>query len=83
MKPNRVRLFVKPYCGWCQQAMAWLDRRGVPYEKLDVTADRAVWAEMERLSGQNLAPVIQIDDRILADFGVPELEAFWRQLGLA
>lgn len=83
MKPHRVRLFVKPYCGWCHQAIAWLDRRGVAYEKLDVTADRAAWAEMERLSGQTLAPVIQVDDRVLADFGVPELETFWQQLGLA
>lgn len=83
MKPHRVRLFVKPYCGWCHQAIVWLDRRGVAYEKLDVTADRAAWAEMERLSGQTLAPVIQVDGRVLADFGVPELEAFWQQLGLA
>ena len=83
MKPNRVRLFIKPYCGWCRQAMSWLDRRGVPYEKLDVTADPAAWTEMKRLSGQTLAPVIQVDDRVLADFGVPELEAFWKQLGLA
>jgi glutaredoxin len=83
MKPHRIRLFVKPYCGWCHQAIAWLDRRGVAYEKLDVTADRAAWAEMERLSGQTLAPVIQVDGRVLADFGVAELETFWKQLGLA
>jgi glutaredoxin len=83
MKPHRVRLYVKPYCGWCHQAIAWLDRRGVAYEKLDVTADRAAWAEMERLSGQTLAPVIQVDGRVLADFGVPELETFWQQLSLA
>ena len=83
MKPHRVRLFVKPYCGWCHQAIAWLDRRGVAYEKLDVTTDRAAWAEMERLSGQTLAPVIQVDDRVLADFGVAELETFWQQPGLA
>ncbi len=83
MKPNRVRLFIKPYCGWCRQAMDWLDERGIVYEKLDVTADRAAWDEMKRLSGQTLAPVLQVDDRVLADFGVPELESFWSQLELA
>ena len=33
---TRVRLFIKPYCGWCREAMAWLDRRRIPYEALDV-----------------------------------------------
>jgi glutaredoxin 3 len=78
MKAQRVRLFIKPYCGWCHQAMAWLNRRGVQYEKLDVTGDRVAWAEMERLSGQTLAPVLDVDGKVLADFGVPELERFWK-----
>ena len=82
MKPQRTRLFIKPYCGWCHQAMAWLDRRGVSYEKLDVTADSAAWTEMEQLSKQTLAPVIEVDGQVLADFGVPELEQFWKRLGL-
>ena len=81
MKPSRVRLFIKPYCGWCRQAVAWLDQRGVPYETLDVIADRTAWAEMERISGQTLAPVIEVDGKVLADFGVPELERFWKTLG--
>jgi glutaredoxin len=77
MNTKRVRLFIKPYCGWCHQAMAWLDRRGVQYEKLDVIGDRAAWVEMERLSGQTLAPVIEVDGKVLANFGVTELERFW------
>jgi glutaredoxin 3 len=80
MKSNRVRLFIKPYCGWCRQAIAWLDQRGIAYEKLDVMADRAAWDEMEQLSGQTLAPVIQVDGRVLADFGAEELEEFWKTI---
>jgi glutaredoxin len=82
MNPRRIRLFIKPYCGWCRQAIAWLDQRQVPYEKLDVISDPSAWAEMERISGQTLAPVIEVDGHVLADFGVPELERFWRALGL-
>lgn len=61
--------------------MSWLDRRDIAYEKLDVLADREAWNEMEQLSGQTLAPVIQADGRVLADFGADELEAWWREEG--
>ncbi len=83
MKPQRVRLFIKPFCGWCRQAIDWLDRREVAYEKLDVLSDRDAWDEMERLSGQTLAPVIQVDGRVLADFGANELEEWWREQGFS
>lgn len=80
-QPRTVpRLFIKPYCGWCAQAMDWLDDHGIRYEVLDVIADQAAYEEMTQLSGQTLAPVIQVDGRLLADFGARELEAFWREL---
>ncbi len=76
----RTRLFIKPYCGWCHKAMHWLDDRHIPYEKIDVIADEAAFDEMVRLSGQELAPVIEVDGKILADFGPEELAKFWEKL---
>ena len=75
----KIRLFIKPYCPWCQKAMLWLDERGIKYEKLDVIADEVNFKEMVRLSGQELAPVIDVDGKVLADFGPEELEKFWKQ----
>ena len=75
-----VRLFIKPYCGWCHEASDWLDAHGVQYETLDVTADPAARKEMFRLSGQTLAPVIEVDGEVLADFGTDQLEEFWKGL---
>lgn len=80
MKPRRIRLFVKPYCGWCHEAEDWLDERGIAYEKLDVISDPAARREMNRLSGQTLAPVIEVDGEILADFDTNQLAAFWKKL---
>ena len=74
-----IRLFVKPYCPWCHKAQDWLNAHGVQYEKLDVISNRAAFDEMVKLSGQTLAPVIDVDEKILADFGPEELEAFWKQ----
>lgn len=72
-----ARLFIKPGCPWCSEAIAWLDRRGVSYEILDVIADPEARAEMHRLTGQTKAPSIEVDGRVLADFGAEELEAWW------
>ena len=74
-----IRLFVKPYCPWCHKAQHWLDERGVKYQTLDVMADRRAFAEMVNLSGQELAPVIDAEGKILADFGPEELARFWEQ----
>jgi len=80
MKPERVRLFIKAYCGWCDQAIEWLDERGVKYETLDVISDAKARKEMVKLSGQTLAPVIDVDGEILADFDTDQLEVFWKRL---
>ncbi len=80
MKPKRIRLFVKPYCGWCHKAIRWLDDHGVEYEQVDVTADEAAFDEMIRISGQDLAPVIDVNGQILADFGPDQLADFWNKM---
>ena len=76
----KTRLFIKPYCGWCDKAMRWLDDHDIKYEKIDVIADDAAFAEMVRVSGQELAPVLDVDGKVLADFGPEELEKFWKAL---
>lgn len=76
----KIRLFIKPYCGWCHKAQRWLDERGIQYETLDVIADPKAMDEMVRLSGQTLAPTIDVGGRVLADFGPEELEKFWELL---
>ena len=80
VKPKRIRLFIKPYCGWCDKAERWLDDRGVEYEKVDVITDEAAHDEMIQLSGRDLAPVLDVDGKILADFGPEQLANFWRKV---
>ena len=61
--------------------MSWLDRRGIAYEPLDVITDATAFSEMIRLSSQTLAPVIEVEGKILADFGAEELQRWWQQQG--
>ena len=79
----KIRLFIKPYCPWCHKAMRWLDDHDIEYEKLDVIADVSAYEEMVRLSGQELAPVIEADGKVLADFGPEELAKFLDKLKTA
>ncbi len=74
-------MFIKPFCGWCHKATRWLDAHGIDYEEVDVMSDETAYDEMIRLSGQELAPVIDVDGEILADFGPDQLAEFWNKLG--
>jgi len=60
--------------------MRWLDEHNVGYERVDVVADEAAYDEMIRLSRQELAPVLDVDGQILADFGPEQLSQFWSRL---
>lgn len=79
MRPHHIRLFVKAYCPWCHEAIDWLDERHINYETVEVNTDAAAFKEMVALSDQSKAPVIDVDGKILADFGVAELASWWEK----
>ena len=81
MKPKHVRLFIKPGCPWCDEAIEWLDARQIQYETLDVIRNAAAPAEMLELTGQTRAPSVEWDGHVLADFGADELEVAVSQWG--
>jgi len=60
--------------------MHWLDDHDIQYEKLDVIADSGAYKEMVKLSGQELVPVIDVDGKVLADFGPEQLPGFFENL---
>ena len=57
-----------------------MDDHEIEYQKIDVIADEAAFDEMIRISGQELAPVLDVDGRVLADFGPDELQKFWQTI---
>ncbi|MEY4483311.1 MAG: hypothetical protein RL693_763 [Verrucomicrobiota bacterium] len=80
MKPQSIRLFIKSGCPWCDEAMDWLNAKGITYTVLDVNRDAEARKEMQELTGQSKAPCIDVDDEILADFGADELEVWWKKM---
>jgi len=75
-----MKLYVKVWCPWCIEAEAWLKKRGLVYEQMDVLADPAAYARMREISGQSLTPTLELPDGdVLEDFDVGQLERFLRK----
>ena len=69
-------LYVKTGCPWCGEVSEFLSSHGIGYREKNVSQDAGALAEMERLSRQTKAPVLDWHGKILADFGVEELIPF-------
>jgi glutaredoxin 3 len=63
-----VKIYTTPTCGYCHQAKAFFTQTGVPFEEVDVSADRAAAQEMVDLTGQMGVPVIVIGDEVIIGF---------------
>ena len=47
---------------------------------MDVARNKAAYKEMVKISGQELAPVLDVDGQVLADFGPEELPGFFKRI---
>ena len=71
-----MRVFVKAGCPWCVDAVNYLNQEGYVFKEIDVLQDESAFEEMVSLSGQSLAPTLEVNGLVLPDFGVPELTVF-------
>jgi glutaredoxin 3 len=63
-----VKVYSTPTCPWCTVVKKYLASKDVPFEDLDVSADRNSALEMVQKSGQRGVPVIDIDGEIIVGF---------------
>lgn len=60
----KVEIFTKFLCPYCSRAKALLERKGVTFQEIDVTMDRAGFdAMVERAGGGRTVPQIFIDGK--------------------
>ncbi|MCB1098400.1 MAG: glutaredoxin family protein [Verrucomicrobiae bacterium] len=71
-----MRLFVKSGCPWCVDAVRYLRAEGYVFQEIDVLRDSAAFDEMIALSGQSLAPTLDVAGSVLPDFDVGQLKEF-------
>lgn len=59
MRP--VEIYTTPFCGYCAMAKRLLDRKGVAYHEIDISADPDLRAKMmQRANGRRTVPQIFI-----------------------
>lgn len=63
-----VRIYTSVSCPYCVQAKRLLDRKGVPYEEIDVTGDPERRQEMMVASGRRTVPQIFIGEEAIGGF---------------
>ena len=56
--------------------MHWLDAHEIAYETVDVRGDEQKMAKLDQISGQTRTPTLVWDGKVLANFGVDQLEEF-------
>ena len=60
----KIEVFTKFFCPYCSRAKALLERKGVEYQEIDLTMDRAGCdAMVERAGGARTVPQIFIDGK--------------------
>jgi glutaredoxin 3 len=55
-------------CGYCRTAKALLDRRGVPYEEVNLAKDADGRAELVARTGMMTFPQVILDDEPIGGF---------------
>lgn len=55
-----VQVYVTDYCPYCTRAKSLLDKRGIPYEVIDVSQDEEKRAWLVKATGRRTVPQIFI-----------------------
>jgi len=74
-------LYVKRGCPYCADAMDYLDEHSIAYQKTDVVGNAAAMEELQTASSQTKTPTLVWKGKVLANFGIPELEDFLKEQG--
>jgi len=65
---RNVKLYTTDPCGFCRQAKALLESRGVSYDEINLAKDPAGRADLVALTGQMTFPQILVGERVLGGF---------------
>jgi glutaredoxin 3 len=64
----RVTVYTTEPCGYCRTAKALLDKRGIPYDEINLAKDADGRAELVALTGMMTFPQIILDDEPIGGF---------------
>lgn len=68
MDGETIKLYTTDPCGFCRQAKALLESRGIEYEEVDLAKDESGRAELVALTGQLTFPQVVVGRRAIGGF---------------
>jgi len=63
-----IKVYSTPTCMWCTRVKEYLNEKGVAYETVDISADRAAAIELVKTTRQMAVPVIMSGDEFVVGF---------------
>ena len=70
-----VKVYSTPTCPYCTKAKEYLSSKGISYQDIDVSSNKAASDEMVKLSGQMSVPVISIDGNVINGFDKAKIDS--------
>ena len=70
-----VKVFSTPTCPWCTKVKEYLTKKGVSFESIDVSADRAAAMEMVKKTKQMGVPVVQIGEEFVIGYDTARIDS--------
>ncbi|WP_281887082.1 glutaredoxin domain-containing protein [Paenibacillus sp. YYML68] len=74
----KLTVYWRQHCPACRELLYYLERKGVPYEGLDVTHDAEHFAQMMRLGGF-ATPYMVLDGQPITYFDPEKLDVLLSQ----
>jgi glutaredoxin-like YruB-family protein len=71
-----VKVYSTPTCPYCKKAKEYLSSKGISYQDIDVSSNKAAADEMVKLSGHMGVPVITIDGNVIKGFDKDKIDSF-------
>jgi glutaredoxin 3 len=65
---NQIMLYTTEPCGFCRQAKALLNKRGLTYDEINLAMDADGRAELAKRTGMMTFPQVIIGDELVGGF---------------
>ena len=71
---KKIIVYTLPYCGHCKALKAFLSRKNIEFEDINVDENNEAAEEIIARTGQNEFPVIDIGGELVIGFDEKEME---------
>lgn len=68
-----IIIYTKTNCPWAIEAIDFLHKNNIPFEERDIIKNPEFKEEVEKATGQNKSPTLNIDGVWVCDAGVPDI----------